>query len=215
LTRESDDERVLLREKSSSPRNTCKRGLQLTREVLLCSSGAPLPASLVGTSAFVANLPAAWIAGALADSPSGGGANNDTVPVQSTASLATSNGYNGLAQLAELGCYFVNGTAITPPAQGTFGNMAPGDLRPGASGGFKNWDLAVHKDWKIKERFTTQFRAEFFNVTNRTDYYLPSTALASPGQFGESFSTPDIGKGVPVTGLGGPRIMQLAVKILW
>jgi hypothetical protein len=171
--------------------------------------------SFVGTSAFVANMPAACIAGALADSPSGGGANNSTVTVQSTTSLATSNGYNGLAQLAELGCYFVNGTAITPPAQGTFGDMAPGMLRPGASGGFKNWDIAVHKDWKIKERFTTQFRAEFFNVINRTNYFLPSSALASPGQFGESFSTPDIGKGVPVTGLGGPRIMQLAVKILW
>ena len=165
-----------------------------------------------GTPTLVANMPAACIAGATADSASNGGAwnvsNNPNVPVGTA-------GYNGLAQLAALGCYFVNGTAITPPAQGTFGDMAPGILRPGASGGFKNWDLALHKDWKIKERFTTQFRAEVFNVINRTDYYLPSTALASPGQFGESFSTPDIGKGVPVTGLGGPREMQLALKIRW
>ena len=181
--------------------------------------GAGPAGSLVGTPGFVANLPSACIAGATADSTSNSGAwniaNNATIPVQSTTSLTTSTAYNGLAQLAELGCYFYNGTAITPPAQGTFGNMPPGLLRPGASGGFKNWDVAVHKDFKFKERFTTQFRAEFFNVINRTDYFLPSTALSSPGQFGESFSTPDIGKGVPVTGLGGPREMQLALKLIW
>jgi hypothetical protein len=151
-------------------------------------------------------MPAACVAAATAE---------PNAPASEGVSLAFSNGATGLAQLFTLGCYFVNGSAIVPPAQGTFGNMAPGSLRPGASGGFKNWDLAVHKDWKVKERFTTQFRAEFFNVINRTSYFLPSTALGSPGQFGEAFSTPDIGKGVPVTGLGGPREMQLALKLIW
>lgn len=124
----------------------------------------------------------------------------------------------GLAQLAAIGCYTAGGgnsSALIPPAQGTFGNMQLGSLRTGASGGFKNWDLAVHKDWKFKERYSAQFRAEFFNVTNRADYYLPDTNLGQPGQFGASFSTPDVGKGTPVTGLGGPREMQLGFKLAW
>jgi hypothetical protein len=124
-------------------------------------------------------------------------------------------GTTGLAQLSAIGCYYVNGTAITPPAQGTFGNMRPGMLRPLASGGFKNWDLAVHKDWHVKERYTAEFRAEAFNFTNRVDYYTPVLVLGDNGTFGESQQTPDVGKGVTVTGLGGPREVQLGLKLIW
>lgn len=166
--------------------------------------------ALVGTAAYVANMPAACIAGAEA------AANSPTsVPIMSTSSLSTSDGYNGLAQLAELGCYAYNGAAITPPSQGTFGTMHPGMLRPLASGGFKNWDLAVHKDWHVKERYTAEFRAEAFNFSNRTNYYTPVTVLGDNGTFGESQQTPDVGKGVTVTGLGGPREVQLGLKIIW
>jgi len=137
------------------------------------------------------------------------------------AANAAPNGPGGstaTAQLAAVGCYAAgpgNESAIIAPAQGTFGDIQNGTFRLDASGGYKNWDLAVHKDWQFKERFTTQFRVEIYNVTNRTDYYTPSVALGSPTLFGLSPSTPDTGKGDPIIGSGGPRAIQLGLKFIF
>jgi len=170
--------------------------------------------SIVGTPAFVANMPAACIAAAQAGSTSNGGlwniANNSTVPVQSTTSLTTSNGYNGLAQLAKIGCYMVNGSAIVPGAQGTFGLMSRNGLR---GKGFRGLNASVTKDWKIRERFTAQFRAEAFNLLNRTQYAGVGLNLGAPNTFGQSTQTPDVAKSNPVIGSGGPREIQLGLKL--
>ena len=177
----------------------------------------------IGTPGYVANMPASCVAAATADSTSDGGlwdvANNPAVPVGAT------QGYNGLAQLALVGCYVAgpnNESAIVPPAQGTFGTMQPGELRNGAAGGYKNWDLSLQKNWLIKERFTFQFRAEAFNMLNRVDYSTPGSYGALAGNdlsqnsvFGTSQATDDISKGNPLTGPGGPRLVQLALKILF
>ena len=32
------------------------------------------------------------------------------------------------------------------------------------------WDVSLAKNWKIKERFTAQFRVECFNVINAVNY---------------------------------------------
>ena len=164
----------------------------------------------VGTPTYVANLPAACLAGAAADSISNGGmwnvASNSGVPVSS------SYGYNGYAQLAKLGCYVEGGSALTPPAQGTYGNLYPSQLR-GKGNGLLT--LSVTKDWKIKERFTTQFRFEVFNVLNRTQYFGVGGNLGSPTTVGVATSTPDVAHGNAVVGSGGPREAQLALKLLW
>ncbi len=164
--------------------------------------------SLVGSSAFVANMPSACVAAATAEPT------NSTVVSQalSTTSLTTSNGFNGLAQLAEVGCYFVNGSAIVAPAQGTFGNMTRNELRGKP---FGIWNASVTKDWKIKERLTTQFRAEFFNLINSTLYSGVGVSLGNPKSFGQATSTPDVNKSNPVVGSGGPREIQLGLKFLF
>jgi hypothetical protein len=45
-------------------------------------------------------------------------------------------------------------------------------------------DFALLKNTKITERLQAQFRAEFFNIANRTDFMLPNgslfTGAASP-----------------------------------
>jgi hypothetical protein len=173
--------------------------------------------SNVGTPAFVANMPAACVAAAQANSPSNGGAYNLatnpnlTAPTPGTT-LASAGmyGYNGLAQLAEVGCYFVNGSAILPPAQGTFGNMSRNGLRGKP---FGLWNASVTKDIKIKEKLTAQFRAEFFNVLNTTLYSSVGANLGSPKSFGQASSTPDVSKSNPVVGSGGPREIQLGLKL--
>jgi Carboxypeptidase regulatory-like domain len=50
---------------------------------------------------------------------------------------------------------------------GTDGNASLGDCYgPGEN----NWDIALHKDFKINERLNVQFRFEFFNAFNKTQF---------------------------------------------
>ena len=117
-----------------------------------------------------------------------------------------------LAQLNAIGCYSVNGSAIVPPAQGTYGTMTWDQLR---GAGFSQVNTSVTKDWKIKERFTTEFRFEVFNLFNRTQYAGVGINLGAPSTFGKAAYTPDVGSGTSVTGSGGPRSIQLGLKILF
>jgi hypothetical protein len=121
-------------------------------------------------------------------------------------------GTTGLAQLSAIGCYMVNGSAIVPPAQGMYGNMTPNELR---GPGFSQVNFSATKDWKFKERITAQFRFEVFNLFNRTQYGASNLNLGSPSNFGSAKSTPDVAQGTPVTGSGGPRAIQLGLKILF
>jgi hypothetical protein len=140
-----------------------------------------------------ANFPAACLSAAAAEPNGPAGVKNNT----------------GLTQLANIGCYAVGGSAIVPPSQGTFGNMTPNELREKP---FHLVNFSVTKDWKIKERLTTQFRWEIFNLLNQTQYGTIGIDLASAHTFGLSQSTPDIEHGSPIVGSGGPREMQLALR---
>jgi hypothetical protein len=122
-------------------------------------------------------------------------------------------GTTGLAQLANYGCYIVGNTVsplavLVPPSQGTLGNEGTGTFygKP-----YRNWDFSATKNWKFKERYGLQFRAEFFNILNRTLISgAGGTNLASPTTLGEATSTPDSGN--PVIG-NGARKIQLGLKL--
>ncbi len=116
----------------------------------------------------------------------------------------------GTAALAAYGCYMMGNSVIVPPAQGTYGTMGRDVLSAPA---FRKWDMSVTKNWKFKERYTAQFRAEFFNVLNHVLYAPPSANLAAPASFGASLATPDSGSN-PVLG-PGPRKIQLGLKIIF
>jgi len=81
---------------------------------------------------------------------------------------------------------------------GTIGNVPKNFLR-----GPKYWDatLGVLKNFRITETSSVQFRAEFFNVFNHTNFSDPNSNLES-GSFGQ------------ITGTrGDPRIIQFALKL--
>jgi hypothetical protein len=142
------------------------------------------------TGSNVANMPAACIAAASAE------------PINPLV------GTTGLATLAKYGCYDANGSVFVPPAQGTLGSEQAGAIygKP-----YRNWDFSVTKNWKFRERYSVQFRAEFFNVLNRTLVNgAGSLALNTPASFGQNTSTPDSGN--PVIG-NGPRKIQLGLKL--
>jgi hypothetical protein len=61
-----------------------------------------------------------------------------------------------------------NTSAFRPPAVGTFGNAAK-DLFRGP--GINNWDLSLFKTIPLgSERRTLQFRGEFYNAFNHTQF---------------------------------------------
>jgi len=60
---------------------------------------------------------------------------------------------------------------------GTDGNASLGDCYgPGEN----NWDIAIHKDFKISERLNVQFRFEFFNAFNKTQFEGVNGGLGGP-----------------------------------
>jgi hypothetical protein len=62
---------------------------------------------------------------------------------------------------------FINPAAFKAPALGQFGNLRRGFVR---QPGLKNVDFSVAKNWKFKEQYGIQFRAEMFNVFNHTNF---------------------------------------------
>jgi len=64
-----------------------------------------------------------------------------------------------------------------------------------------------------------QFRAEFFNLFNWTEYAIPSSGGLDPSSgagsgsngFGQINATPNSGN--PVLGSGGPRTVQFGLKL--
>jgi hypothetical protein len=113
----------------------------------------------------------------------------------------------GLQSLQNFGCYFSGSAAIVPPAQGTEGTMSRNTLRDFP---FREWDASVTKDFKFRERYGAEFRFEFYNVLNHTEFALPSSNPNNPKTFGQSQSTPNGGAAVHS---GGPRTMLLGLKL--
>ena len=124
------------------------------------------------------------------------------------------------ASLSQFGCYANGNSVLIPPALGTFGTMGRNIFR---DNGFWNWDFSVSKNWKFRDRITTQFRAEGFNIVNHPNLANPwggpngyaHTDPSAPGSFGCSCATADVAGANPVIGSGGNRAVQLGLKILF
>jgi hypothetical protein len=110
------------------------------------------------------------------------------------------------------GCYAQNGTVITPPAPGTFGNMRRNVVY---GPDFVNLDFSVIKVFKFGERFTLEARGEVFNLLNHPNFADPVHDLSDGAGLGLAQFTPDIAASNPVIGSGGSRHIQLGAKIIW
>jgi hypothetical protein len=128
-----------------------------------------------------------------------------------------------VASLANLGCYANGRSVLVPPAFGSYGTLGPNVFRGFP---FYNWDLSVTKVFRFTERVTAQFRAEFFNVLNHPNISNPfggaggdNTYTDPSGIGGASFGfrpeTPDVTSSNPVLGSGGPRAIQLGLKVIF
>jgi Carboxypeptidase regulatory-like domain/TonB dependent receptor/TonB-dependent Receptor Plug Domain len=75
-----------------------------------------------------------------------------------------------------LNTYFAGYTFTTPLATQPFGNLGRNSFR---APGFEQWDFAANKTFTIHEGVKLQFRSEFFNVTNHTNFGIPTTTTTS------------------------------------
>jgi Carboxypeptidase regulatory-like domain/TonB-dependent Receptor Plug Domain len=75
--------------------------------------------------------------------------------------------------------YFA-GCTFTVPTAGSFGNGGRNSFR---APGLEQWDLSANKSFFITERTRVQFRSEFFNILNHTNFGIP-TAISTSSTFG-------------------------------
>jgi hypothetical protein len=94
---------------------------------------------------------------------------------------------------------YLNKLAFATNAPGTYGDIGRNTFF-GPS--LANWDSGLHKDFPINERFKAQFRYEVFNTLNHTNFGIPSGTLTSANF-------------LRITSAGNPRIMQLALRLVW
>jgi hypothetical protein len=108
----------------------------------------------------------------------------------------------------------VNFAAFRAPA-GQFGNEPRNFLR-----GFDLWqaDLAIRREFPLADRMRLQFRAEAFNVLNRANFgTIQNSLLVGSALFGAATNTlnTQLGGLNPLYQTGGPRSLQLAMKLLF
>lgn len=103
----------------------------------------------------------------------------------------------------------------TAPGANTY-PIVPGSCHPGNLGrnaivgpDFLNTDFSVTKNTKITERFTLQFRSEFFDIFNHPNFGNP-VLTATSASFGQIQSTR-----FPTGDFGSARQIQFALKLLF
>ncbi len=93
-----------------------------------------------------------------------------------------------------------NTSCFVAPPSGTLGDL--GRTFTGVrSPGIANFDFSVFKNTTLTERFSLQFRTEFFNIFNRVQFGPPGEVLGN-AQFG-----------VVSTQLNLPRLIQFSMRL--
>ncbi len=112
------------------------------------------------------------------------------------------HGYSGAAQSTAQHLAWFN--------TGCFAAVPQGEVRPGNEGvnsvigpGFFNLDASLMKNFRIRERFTTQFRLETLNTLN----WVNPAGFASLNMTATNFGQ--------INNVRAPRRMQLALKLMF
>jgi hypothetical protein len=88
---------------------------------------------------------------------------------------------------------------VAPPVY-TFGNTGRNVL---IGPGLETWDVGGDKDFRLTERFGLQFRSEFFNVLNHSNFGLPNGSIGSTSA------------GTITTEITNARQIQFALRLHW
>ncbi len=96
------------------------------------------------------------------------------------------------------GYLWLNGSTVSQPAVGTFGNCQVGSF---TGPGLQQFDFSVNKDFRVTESQNVQFRAEAINVLNHPILTAPNSSV------GSTFGL--------ITNAQGERNLQFALKYLF
>ena len=92
---------------------------------------------------------------------------------------------------------FINPSLFAPNLTGTYGNAGHNSLR---GPGYFDVDLALSREFRLRERLTLHARAEAFNLLNHPNFNLPVANISS-SNFGQ------------ITSASDPRILQASMKL--
>jgi hypothetical protein len=106
-----------------------------------------------------------------------------------------------LSSLVQAGKPMFNTACFAAPADYSFGSEPRVDSKL-RSDGLANWDLSLVKQTRITERTNVEFRAEYFNIANRTQFGPPNNDIAGGPNFGT----------VSILG-NNPRLLQLSLRV--
>ncbi len=98
-----------------------------------------------------------------------------------------------------------NPAAFILPAAGTYGNIGRETL---TGPGLANMDFSVFKDTAVSEKTRMQFRAEIFNLFNRSNFGPPNATVFSGTTISPS-------AGTITTTATNPRQIQLGLKLIF
>jgi hypothetical protein len=90
-------------------------------------------------------------------------------------------GATGSCPISDLSCHYFDPAAFAQPGIGVLGNTSRNQFR---GPGIFDADLSIFRDFKLTERFTFQFRAEMFGLTNTPRFNNPNNTCGSPIQQG-------------------------------
>ncbi len=102
--------------------------------------------------------------------------------------------------------YFDVSAFAQPPMNAAGVRLRPGNVARNlfTGPGTRSLDLSIFKDFKITERVGSQFRAEFYNLTNTPQFSQPNGDITS-GQAGQ----------ITDTRLGTERQIQFALRFFF
>ena len=101
---------------------------------------------------------------------------------------------------------FFNTCAFTDPQLGSYGNVGRNSLQ---GPGYVIWDSSLFKTFRLSERFQLEFRSEFFNLLNHTNFLL---SQSGPQESNNStvFGATQFGF---LTAARAPRQIQFGLKL--
>jgi hypothetical protein len=108
-----------------------------------------------------------------------------------------------------------NPAAFSAPVSGTFGNVGRDTL---TGPGLTELDFALAKNTTIHERLRAQFRAEFFNVLNHSNFTTPNAVVYSSGPTPKTPTAAAVGSptaGVISATATTSRQVQFGLKLLF
>jgi hypothetical protein len=102
---------------------------------------------------------------------------------------------------------YFNPNAFIVPPNGTFGNVGRDTfIGPGLAA----FDLSARKDMAVMEKVRVEFRAEFFNVLNRSNFNTPNLIV-----FTQPSGSPATTAGIITSTSSSARQIQFGLKVLW